>query len=219
MKKFFVIIGVAAIFTGILCFAILREKSNAPLLYSENLDRVIVRTGEREFTLHDLAFYIGFQENKVNEQALIYDPAHPSNWWNTHTNGKFLKTEALESAIDMMLHDWYYSKDADAEGFALTEEEQRFVESAASDYFWDLGEDGLKALGLTPEDVNGVCERIALSEKRMDELARESGLDRAVYESGGKVWEEEKAALNPVIDKDLLRRIPMGNITTVRRSD
>lgn len=214
MKKFFAIIGVAALFTGIFCFAVLREKSNAPLLYAENLDRVILRTNEKDFTLRELAFYIGFQENKVNEQALIYDPEHPANYWNTHTNGIFLKTEALESAIDMMLHDWYYGKDAKAEGIVLSEEEKALTRASASDYWSDIGEEGGRALGLSASDVDGICMEIALAEKRMDELSLSSGRDRAVFESGGAAWGEEKKALNPEIDKDLMRRIPIGTITT-----
>jgi hypothetical protein len=213
MKKIFVIIGAVVLFAGIFLFAVFREKGNTPLIYSDNTDRVILTTEGREFTLRDLAFYIGFQEKKVDEQAQIYDPEHPANYWNTHTNGKFLKVLALESAMDMMLHDWYYSKMAEGEGLALNEEEKELASDAAADYVSDLGEEGLKALGISEEEVSDTCKIIALSEKYIQGLSEASGRDTAVFECGGIAWDEEKEKLKLRYDEELKRRIPMGKIT------
>ena len=61
MKKFFVKIGIVAFL--VLFFVVIqnREKKIEPLVYQDNLDRVIVTADGRAFTLRDLSFYTGFQ--------------------------------------------------------------------------------------------------------------------------------------------------------------
>ena len=213
MKKFFVIIGIAAFLTLFLVIILNRDRQIEPLVYEDNLNRLIVTADDHMFILHDLSFYVGFQEGKVQEQAKIYDPEHPWNYWNVHTNGEFIKITARDNAIDMMIHDWYYSKQAAENGLTLTEEELALSEDAAADYWSDLSDRGKEVLGLTREDVSSICRDIALAEKYMIQLSNESGRDIAVFRTGGKAWEDLKDSLPIFYEKETIRRIEFGRIT------
>ena len=213
MKRFFAIIAIAAIFTLLFVFAARRDRKTETIVYREHLSETVATLEGEALTLKDLAFYVGYQEQKVDFQAQLYDPKHPKNWWNTHTNGEFLRVTARTDAVDMLLHDTYFFRRAEEAGLSLTPEETALAESAAYDFWTDLSDKGKEALGITAEDVETTCERIALAQKAQLSLCGETGLDYEAYDVGGKGWEDIKAGLKITTEDTLLSRLAFGTIT------
>ena len=73
--------------------------------YNEHLSDVAVTIDGEEVTYQDLAFYILFEERKVEEQARIYNPDYTKDYWNLHTNDTFIQLEAKEVVLGMAVHD------------------------------------------------------------------------------------------------------------------
>ena len=45
-------------------------------------------------TLKDIAFYVAYEEKTVQEQAILYNPDNPRQYWNVYTDGQFVKLTA-----------------------------------------------------------------------------------------------------------------------------
>ena len=174
---------------------------------------VAVTVEGEDLTLRDLAFYVAYEEKEVQEQALIYDSENPSRYWNIHTNGEFIRVAARDAAVDMMIHDYVYSLEATQQGYSLTDEEESLCSSTASDFWSDLDSDQQAALGISEETVYDTCMDIGLTDKYLADLSNESGRDLALYETGGKLWDEKRDGMDIVYNDQVLERIEMGTIT------
>lgn len=207
-----VLLVLAGVLIVIFVLAAVHNKETENLIYRDSLSLTAATVDGQVLTLRDLAFYIAYQELKVDEQARIYDPDHPSNYWNAHTNGEFLRVTARKAAVDMMIHDYVYSREAATKGIALDPEEEAMCDSSAYDFWSDLTENQREALGIPEEQVYTVCRQIGLAEKYLMELSEENDRDLAVYETGGKAWEEKRDAMDIQTNEQVLKRIQMGQI-------
>ncbi len=194
-------------------FLIYHEITTVPLTYAEEVDKVVVVLDGEELTLRDLAFYIAYEEQIVNEQALIYDPENPNNYWNLHTNGAFIRTAARENAIDMMVHDFIYEKYAEEAGITWTEEDETLLQSKKEDFLMDLPDGALENLGVTEEELEDTMHRIGLVEKYLLQLAEENEKNYAVYDVGGAFYYRERDTHSITYMNRVITRIPIGQIT------
>lgn len=193
--------------------AVIHDKLTEELVYSESLDLVAVTVEGEDLTLRDLAFYVAYEEKVVQEQALIYDAEHPLRYWNIHTNGEFMRVTARKAAVDMMVHDNVYGKEAMEAGYSLSEEELAVCDATASDFWSDLTAAQQSALGISEETVYDTCRNIGLVEKYLADLSRKEGRDLPLYETGGKLWEEKRDSMDITYHDRVLNRIEMGSIT------
>lgn len=213
VRNILVIVIIAVALLALFMVAVTHNFFTEELVYNQSLDLTAVTVEGKELTLYDLAFYVGYEEQKINEQAMIYDPEHPQRYWNIHTNGEFLRVTARKAAVDMMVHDYVYSTEATEQGITLSKEEKAACDSSAEDFWSDLTEDQREALGIPMEKVYEVCTQIGLSEKYLMQLSAAEGRDLAVYETGGVAWEEKRDSMNIVYNDKVLDRIEMGTIT------
>ena len=216
MKKsriILVVILAAAVLVVLFLIAVFHDDETEELVYNKSLDLVAVTVDGQDLTLYDLAFYIAYEEGLVNEQAMTYDSDNPQAYWNIHTNGEFIRITARDTAVDMMIHDYVYARDAARDGMSLTSEEEKACDKSAEDFWNDLTEEQREALGIPEEQVYTVCRQIGLAEKWMAYLCKTEGRDPASYEVGGKAWEEYRDSLNIKYNTEVLKRIEMGTIT------
>ena len=75
------------------------------LVYSQALDEVAVTVNGTDLTLRDVAFYVAFEEEQVEEQACEYNPEDTSEYWNVHVDGIYIRVAARNAAIQMAIHD------------------------------------------------------------------------------------------------------------------
>ena len=95
-----------------------------PVDYPQSLDRVAAVINGDKLTLRDLAFYVAYEENQVEQQALAYDAGDTSKYWNLHTNGTYVRVAARNATIQMLVHDEIFYQMAVSEGIELNEEEE-----------------------------------------------------------------------------------------------
>lgn len=216
MKKGKIILAVilaAAALVVLFLIAIFHDDQKEELVYNQSLDLVAVTVEGEDLTLYDLAFYIAYEEGMVNEQAMIYDPSDPQAYWNIHTNGEFIRISARDAAVDMMIHDYVYARDAAKDGMSLSAEEEKACDNSAQDFWNDLTQEQREALGIPEEQVYTVCRQIGLAERWAEYLHETEGRDLASYQVGGKAWEEQRDSMDIVYHNDVLDRIEMGTIT------
>lgn len=212
-KGVLVVVVLAAALLVLFLIAVTHDLFTEDLVYADSLDLVAATVEGQDLTLYDLAFYIAYEEQAVNEQAYVYDPDHPDRYWNVHTNGEFLRVTARSTAVDMMIHDYVYATEAAANGLALSTEEKDACASSAEDFWNDLTQAQRDALGIPVEEVYTVCEQIGLAEKQMMKYAEQEGRDLAVFQVGGTAWEEKRDAMDIQYNERVLKRIEMGQVT------
>lgn len=189
-------------------------QSRQSLVYSQSLDKVVATVEGEDITLRDFAVYVAFQENEVEEQALIYDSEDTSKYWNTNLNGKFIRYSTRDAAIEMAIHDelfYQLSRELDLE---LTEDELEVLENDVEDFWFDLVEDDKQEkLGITKEDVYNSYIKIAYAQKAQMIYAAIDGVSYEDYDFGEDAYSTFLENYEYTIEEDVVDRLNFGNIT------
>ena len=183
------------------------------IVYNEHTDDVAVKVDGTPLTLRDMAFYVAYEEANVEEQARLYSAEDTSEYWNLHTSGIFVRSEARNAAMDMAVHDFLYSSAAENEGITLTQEEEAQYQNSAYDFCSDLEDWQKEALGVTDEDLEKSAYRIALSEKYQEKIAEENDVEYAAFDIAGTWYARELAQHKVKIKKRIWNRVPFGDVT------
>ena len=200
---------------AVMVYALLTMGNNrAKLNYQEHLGDTAVTVDSEEITFQDLAFYILYEEGKIEEQARIYNPDYTKDYWNLHTNDTFIQLEAKEVVWGMAVHDHLFYQMAVAEGMdTLTDEEEQELEFRITDFWEDLLDIQWEKLPCSEETINEQIRLAAIAEKYQDYLAEKLGPSQAAYKYDGyyyqQIMEEHQVKTN---DK-LWDRLVLGDIT------
>lgn len=135
------------------------------IIFHEHLDDVVLKLDGEPYALRELAFYIAYEEQVIQQQALIYDSKHPKKYWNTHMNGHFTNVRARQEAMNFAIHDFIFYAMAQEVGMELTDEEMDYAQSKADDFWSDLEERGQQRLGITQEELTEDMLRMAVAQK------------------------------------------------------
>jgi hypothetical protein len=185
-----------------------------PLIYSEHLDDVAVTVDEKEVTFRDLAFYILYEERKVEEQARIYNSDYTKDYWNLHTNDTFIQLEAKEVVLGMAVHDHLFYQMAVAEGMdTLTDEEEQELEYRTTDFWEDLLDIQWEKLPCSEETINEQIRLAAIAEKYQNYLAEELGPSQAAYKYDGYYYQQIMEQHQVKTNDKLWDRLVLGDIT------
>lgn len=68
-----------------------------PLVYRESLDEVAAQINGEKLTLRDMAFYVGYEEYQIQQEALVYDPDDPNRYWSMRVEGGFMNAVARKT--------------------------------------------------------------------------------------------------------------------------
>ena len=211
---------VAVIFCIIVAMAfaaIYRSDHTGKLVYSQHLEETVLTVDGRELTLGDLAVYIEYEEQLVQQQADVYDHDNPQAYWNVYlNNGGFLKLLAKDSVMDMAVHDEIFYQMAREEGVTLDEEEQEALAMTQEDFWLDLTEEGQQQLGVSRQQLDAQLEKKALAEKYQNIYAAMQSSDYDGYNTGERPYEKLLEQHSYQIDENLWERIVFGNITLPR---
>ncbi len=219
-KKIDTVLRLAVIVTVIAALGVavlLSHQNRQYLVYSENLDAVAVKVDVQELTLRDLAFYVLYEEQNVEEKALVYDAENTRAFWNVHTNQAFVQTDAKDAAMDMAVHDYLFYNAALENGLALNEEEKQALEQRRTDFWEDLYDVQKDNLPVDYEVINDSMRKIALAEKYQMLLATETGKTFAGYSYDGYDYEQwlKENDVKIKVNKKVWDRINFGNVTLV----
>jgi hypothetical protein len=190
------------------------EKRGESLVYSESLDRVAAEVNGKELTLRDVAFYVAYEEEEVEEEALIYDSENPLRYWNARVEGGFVWAVARKTIIQMAIHDEIFCRMAEEDGLSLTATEKNKAGLRARDIWDDLcdrgGEEGL---GVSEEDITETARRVALSEKYQEIYAGMKDLSYEDFEFTGEAYEELLGKQDYSIDEEVWNKVGIGTVT------
>ena len=137
--------------TGIAAYK--QQVQRTKLVYADSVDLIVLTVDDNEISLREMAFYIAYQEKKVQQDALVYDSEKPEKYWNAYTNQHFVRKVAEDAVIDMAVHDEIFYQMAVAEGILLDEAEEVYLANEIGDFFMDLSEEQFLRLGVEKSDI------------------------------------------------------------------
>lgn len=205
-----VILTAAAI--GLLGIALWSYNNKRDLVMAEEADKVVLTVDDVDLTLGDIAFYVAYQELKVEKQARIYDYYDPKAYWNLHTDGEFVKVAAKRAVIEMAVHDEIFCRMAEEEGVELTAEEEELLISRQQDFWSDLTEEQQEKLGVTQEEINLQIRKAALAEKYQNIIAKRNHSDYNAYGIGELPYEIMLKEHDYRVHNNVWNRIRFGDV-------
>lgn len=184
------------------------------IMYDEHLDDVVATIDGEEIKFRDLAVYILYEERVVEEQARIYNPSSPKDYWNMHTDDKFIATEAKDAIIGMAIHDkLYYQLACELEMDNLSEEEKELLEYTKIDFFEDLLDEQWQKMPCPMEEISEQMKLVAIAEKYQDYLAKANDDTVAAYRYDGYCYNQLKETHDIKINEKLWTNFIVGDIT------
>ncbi len=184
------------------------------LIYAESLEETVAEINGVSLSLKDLAFYVAYEEQEINKQAEVYDAQNPKRYWQLRINGHFVKVMALDTAMQMALHDELFYQMAMEDEIELTEEEREYLENDVSDFWYDLTErGGDERLGIEREDIYHSMEKMAYAQKYQEIYANLQNEEYSSYEHSSETYVLLLEEQDYTIKESVWNRVDMGNIT------
>ncbi len=185
-----------------------------PISYNEHLQDTAVSIDGEPVTFQDLAFYILYEEEKVEEQARIYNPDYTKDYWNLHTNDTFIQEEAKDVVLGMAIHDHLLYKLAVEDSMdSLTASEEEDLEYRQTDFWEDLLDVQWEKLPCDREIINEQIRMAAIAEKYQNKLAKENGPSQAAYKYDGYYYSLIRDEHDIKINKKLWDKFVLGDVT------
>ena len=182
--------------------------------YAASLEMTVVIVNGQEMTLRDLAYYVAYEEALVQKQAWVYDPEHPSKYWNVHIDGNFVRTSAKKTAVQMAIHDEIFAQMAEKDNIILTAEERSDADRAGMFFWEDLVEDEkAERLGIKECDMISMFERMALSQKYQSIYEQLQGKKSGAYNLEEDAYQKLLKQQSFEICESVWKRIHFGNVT------
>ena len=183
------------------------------IVFNEHLDDTVLVLDGQEYPLRALAFYVAYEEQLIQEQALLYDAENPNAYWNIHMNGHFVRVRARQEAMNLGIHDFIFYELAAAEGMELNEEESKYAKSRCEDFWMDLGETAQGRLGVPREELEETLLRMALAQKYQELRAAMDNVPVEDYDMDGKAYEELLDDHTYKIKAAVWEGVSMGHVT------
>lgn len=181
--------------------------------FGEHLDETVLELDGQKYPLRELAFYVAYEEQLIQEQALAYDAEHPNAYWNTHMNGHFMRVRAREEAMNMAIHDFIFYGMALELGMELDQEESGYATERSEDFWTDLGETGRARLGITKEELTEDLLRMALAQKYQQLYAAMQNVPEEDCDAGGAAYQTLLGEHTYKIRNQLWEGVSMGHVT------
>lgn len=205
-----ILLGIVAAL-GILSF---REyQSRQDLVFANSLDEVVLTVDGQELTLRDMAFYIAYQEGKIEKEARIYNPEDTDEYWNLYTNGTFMREAGKQAVLDMAVHDEIFYQMAVEEGMQLSEKEEEYLANDRYDFWSDLEEEQRTELGVSEDELAESMRKIALAEKYQYLLAEMKQKNADDYAFWGQAYEKLLEEHEYTVEEKVWEKVPFGGVT------
>ena len=181
--------------------------------FKEHLDETVLELDGEKYPLRELAFYVAYEEQLIQEQALAYDATNPNAYWNTHMNGHFVRVQARNEAMNMAIHDFIFYEMALELGMELDQEEIDYATGRSEDFWMDLGEQAQSRLGITKEELIEDLLRMALAQKYQQLYAAMNNVPEEDYDASGAAYETLLGEHTYKIRDRLWEGVSMGHVT------
>lgn len=183
------------------------------IIFTDHLDDIVLELDGQRYPLRELAFYVCYEEQTIQEQALAYDPANPNAYWNTHMNGHFMRIRARQEAMNLAIHDFIFYEMAVEMGMELDSEETAYATGRSEDFWTDLGETGQNRIGITGEELTEDMLRMALAQKYQQIYAAMQDVPEEDYDVDGVAYEQLLEEHTYKIRNRIWEGVSMGHVT------
>lgn len=197
----------------LIAFSTQSAKKKENLVFNQSLDKAALSVDDKDLSLSDIAFYVAYEEKTIQEQAIVYNPDHPNQYWNLHTDGQFIKVSAKQAVIDMAVHDEIFYEIAAAEGIMLDADETEYLSNDEMDFWSDLSDWQREQLGITEEQLDEQMKKIALANKYQSIYAQMNGKEYEAYNFDGEEYAKILSQHKYEINDEVWDRVDFGNIT------
>jgi hypothetical protein len=202
------------ILAGMAFYSYWKGSLRSKLVYPESLDLVAATVNGNELTLRDVAFYVAYEEDEVEQQAYVYNPDDTNIYWNMHANYTYIRKAARNAAIQMAIHDELFYRMALDEGITLSDEEETILAETSEETWTDLVDYGKDVrLGVTREEMEETLRKIAYADKMQYIYANMQGLDEEDYDFTSDSYLDFLGKQDYKISEDVWGRVDFGNVT------
>ncbi len=203
-----------AIAYALIVIALKAGENRGDLDVRKYADATAVTVDGEEMTFGDLAFYIMYEEMKVERQAEVYNPDNTRDYWNILMNGVYLSARVKDMVMGMAVHDRIFYNEAVRAGITLSTDEKAAMENRRTDFWEDLYPSQTGNLIASRDDINHVIYEIGLAEKYQQQLSIQNNVSYESYDWNGKLYEKLRDEEHTVkINDRIWHRFHMGNNT------
>ena len=190
-KKYIGVLVAATVVILLGYLGIQQRTAREKLVFRDHLDAQAVKIDDTVLTLRELAFYVAYEEDLVEQQAVLYDPQDPAKYWNAKNSGKYILVESKENALQMAIHDEIFYQMAKKDGVELSQEERQSLSNKQVDFWGDLElNDRLQGLGVTREEMDAALEKVALAQKAQTFYAMMNQKEYEEYAFAAEAYQE-----------------------------
>lgn len=183
------------------------------IVFADHLDDTVLVLDGQKHALRELAFYIAYEEQTVQEQALLYDQEAPGKYWNTHINGNFVRIRARQEAMKLAIHDFIFYGLAQEMDMELDQGEIDYATSRSEDFWSDIGETAQQRLGITQEELTEDMLQMALAQKYQQLYAAMQNVTEEDCDVDGITYEQLLEQHSYKIRDSVWEGISMGHVT------
>lgn len=209
-KRFLLILVIMIVIVA--AIAVKTQGIRGKIDYAKYLDEKVLCVDEKDVKLREMAFYIAYEELEVEKQAVIYDAEDPGKYWETHTNGVFIKLSARQAALDMGIHDVLFEELAEQEGLQLETEEINLIKSKTEDFWAGLTEDQKEKIGIDKDELEASMHRVAMAQKYQNKISKEQDRLYEEYDFNGDSYKEILKEHDVEVKEDIWKNLDFGNI-------
>jgi hypothetical protein len=214
VKKWCLTAALLLLLAGMVFYSFWKRSLRSKLVYPESLELVAATVNGNELTLRDVAFYVAYEEDEVEQQAYVYNPDDTNIYWNMHANYTYIRKAARNAAIQMAIHDELFYRMALDEGITLNDEEESILAEKSEETWTDLVDYGKDVrLGVTREDIEQTLRKIAYAQKMQYIYANMQGLEEEDYDFTSDSYLDFLGKQDYKISEDVWGRVDFGNVT------
>ena len=163
-------------------------------------------------TLREFGYYVYQIEGYTQEQALVYNPDNPAEWWNTHfssgPDSQFVCDYAKDVAVNLCIADEIFYEEAKKQGLELNEDGDEKVKTDTQEMINKADLDIRKKLAdsqisVNDETMNQIKANIAQIAQTTENLKVENAIaslqlqwDRASFDDRVKLVQAQWKAAN-----------------------
>ena len=225
-KAIIAVISIAAvvIVIGFLTAVILFVKKLNRFEYKDHLDENVITIDEKNITLREFGYYVFQIEGYTQEQAIIYNPDNPGEWWNTHfssgADSQFVCDYAKKVAVNLCIADEIFYEEALRQGLELNENGEEKVKSDTWEMINRMDSKQMSLTGLDETIIAEMTRKQLLSATYAEFLA--NTVDFSEYDEDpyklinwdGEYYQKEILPNHSVqINDELMDKIIFGKIT------
>ncbi len=183
------------------------------IIFADHLTDVAVTIDDKEYTLEDMAFYVSYLEDIVQDAAYVYNPEDTNAFWNLHMNKNFLRVMTRDEAMNMAIHDFIYLEKAKTLDMELSEDETAYADSRMDDFWMDLPESAHEKLGVDHEVIRQQVRNLALSQKAQELEAQMANIEYEDLNMSGYSYKKELEKHKVKINRSIWDGLSFGRVT------